>query len=116
MNLAQHLRSLPDGTEVTVLDNAWDIEVYFYNNTGILDSWDRSMLRLAELLTVTKVVDDTTVNVNLIELIEKHMDQLKAADLFIVYDIDNIVADIESILAGFVSESWLEKFVKVLED
>lgn len=68
---------------------------------------------LAKLLTISRFSKEGLV-VNLADVIEKKIPQLKEADLFIVCKIDPIMDDINNILAGYVSESWLEKFVEVL--
>ena len=68
---------------------------------------------LAKLLTISRFSKDGLV-VNLAEIIEKKIPQLKEADLFIVCKIEPIMNDIDNILAGCVSESWLEKFVEAL--
>ena len=102
-----------NGDEVTVHDDAYDTETYFYYSKS--DLWDRTMLKLSKLLDVTET--RTTggqlhVCVNLSELIEKHLD--KTGDLFIRNDIDSIMDGIDTILAGYVSEDWLKDFVDIL--
>lgn len=51
--------------------------------------------------------------VNLSEIIEMKLPELKKADLLQAND---KMDDIDSILAGNVSEKWLEKFVNVLSE
>lgn len=95
MKLSEHIIKTEEGTEVTVYDNIYDIEVYFYNDE-IVDSFDESLKRLSEL-------------------IETNIEKLKSANLFYRYDIDSIMEDIEAIISGNVSEEWMEEFVNCLE-
>ena len=111
MTLYEYLEQTTDW-EVTVWDKDYDIETYFYKTNG-KDKWDKAMNDLAKLLTISRFSKEGLV-VNLAEVIEKKIPQLKEADLFIVCKIDPIMDDINNILAGYVSESWLEKFVEVL--
>lgn len=125
MTLYELLTFVPDGDEVTVTDMDYSIETYFYGigveyggvvgTDNCFDSWDKSMIELSKLLSVEQIMGDGTVTVNLAEIIEKNIEKLNKADLFIKNDIDDIIDDIESILAGNVSEKWMEKFVETLK-
>ena len=112
MKLYDYLVTLEEGTELTVWDKEYDIESYFYNDEAD-DDWQTSMLELAKLLDVIEVKEYGVV-VNLSEVIEKKLNELKEADLFIKYNIDSIMNDIQNILAGYVSEEWFKEFVDVL--
>lgn len=114
MKLYDLLEVCEDGCEIVVLDENYDVETYFYSGTGG-DLWDEAMLRLAKLLDITNIKYTLAVEVNLSEIIENKIDELEKADLFIECDIDSIMDDIDNILAGNVSEKWLDRFVKVLE-
>lgn len=111
MTLYEYLEQTTD-CEVTVWDKDYDMETYFYKTDGI-DVWDKAMNDLAKLLTISRFSKDGLV-VNLSEVIEKKIPQLEKADLFIKCKIEPIMNDIDNILAGCVSESWLEKFVEAL--
>ena len=111
MTLYEYLEQTTDW-EVTVWDKDYDMETYFYKTDG-KDKWDKAMNDLAKLLTISQISKDGLV-VNLAEVIEKKIPQLKEADLFIKCSIDAIMDCIDSVLAGNVSESWLEKFVEAL--
>ena len=111
MTLSEYLEQTTDW-EVTVWDKDYDMETYFYKTDG-KDKWDKAMNDLAKLLTISRFSKDGLV-VNLAEVIEKKLPQLEKADLFIVCKIDWIMNDIDNILAGNVSENWLEKFVEAL--
>ena len=111
MTLYEYLEQTTDW-EVTVWDKDYDIETYFYKTDG-KDKWDKAMNDLAKLLTISRFSKDGLV-VNLAEVIERKIPQLKKADLFIVCKIEPIMDCIDSVLAGNVSESWLEKFVEAL--
>lgn len=112
MKLYDYLVTLEEGTELTVWDVDYDIESYFYNDEAD-DDWQISMLELAKLLDVIEVKERGVV-VNLSEVIEKKLNELKEADLFIKCNIDSIMNDIQNILAGYVSEEWFKEFVDVL--
>ena len=111
MTLYEYLEQTTDW-EVTVLDKDYDIETYFYKTDG-KDRWDKAMNDLAKLLTISRFGKEGLV-VNLAEVIESKIPELKKADLFIKCKIEPIMNDIDNILAGNVSEDWLEKFVEVL--
>lgn len=101
-----------NGDETTVHDKYYDIETYFYySDNG--DAWDNAMMDLAKLLEVVET-NPNGVIVDLSGLIESKIEKL--IDLFIDCDIDSIMDDIESILAGNVSEKWLVDFVKALSE
>ena len=114
MKLYDLLEVCEDGCEIVVLDENYDVETYFYSGTGG-DLWDEAMLRLAKLLDIVNIKYTLAVEVNLSEIIKNKIEELKKADLFIECDIDSIMDDIDNILAGNVSEKWLDRFVKVLE-
>ena len=96
MTLYEYIKSAPDGEEIAVHDQDYDMESYFYNDDVDGDVWQEDMLKLARLLIVKK------------------LDKLEAANLFIRCNTNAIMNDIDNILAGYVSEEWLTRFVKVL--
>lgn len=103
--------------EFTVFDRDYDAETYFYginNSADKNDEWETAMTELSKLLEVVRFSNDG-VTVNLSEVIEKNIHELKDADLFISCNIDDIMGDIAPILAGNVSEIWLKKFVSALK-
>lgn len=112
MKLYDYLTTLEEGTELTVWDKEYDIESYFYNDEED-DDWQTSMLELAKLLDVTEVKERGVI-VNLSDVIENKLNELKEANLFIRCTVDSIMNDMESILSGYVSEEWFKKFVDVL--
>ena len=114
MTLYDYIKQTEDW-ETTVFDKDYDIEVYFYKNDEDeeLDSWDETMEKLSKLLTVDEISKNGVI-VNLSELIESKMENLKEAELFRVVDIDLIMDDIEAIISGNVSEEWMEEFVDAL--
>lgn len=112
MKLYDYLTMLEEGTELTVWDVDYDIESYFYNDEPD-DDWQTSMLELAKLLDVTEVKERGVI-VNLSEVIEKKIDELKEANLFLRCTTNRIMGSMEGILAGGVSEEWFKKFVDVL--
>ena len=113
MTLYEYLQQTSD-CEVTVWDKDYDMETYFYKTDG-KDRWDMAMDELAKLLTISQFNKGGLV-VNLAEVIGKKLPQLETADLFIVCKIGAIMDCIDSVLAGNVSEEWLEGFVKVLKE
>ena len=112
MKLYDYLTTLEDGTELTVWDKEYDIESYFYNDKAD-DDWQTSMLELAKLLDVTEV-KECGVIVNLSEVIEKKINELKEANLFLRCTTDSIMSSMEGIISGYVSEEWFKEFVAML--
>lgn len=113
MKLYDYLTILEEGTELTVWDVDYDTESYFYNDEAD-DDWQTSMLELAKLLDVTEVKERGVI-VNLSEVIEKKLNELKEADLFLRCTTNRIMGSMEGILAGGVSEEWFKEFVDVLK-
>ena len=113
MTLYEYIKLAPDGEEIAVHDQDYDMESYFYNDGADGDVWQANMLKLAKLLTVIES-DGNRVTVNLSDLIIKKLDELETANLFIRCNTNAIMNDIDNILAGYVSEEWLTRFVKVL--
>ena len=112
MKLYDYLVTLEEGTELTVWDEDYDIESYFYNDEPD-DDWQTSMLELAKLLDVTEVKKRGVI-INLSEVIGKKINELKEANLFRRRTVDSIMNDMENILSGYASEEWFKKFVDVL--
>lgn len=104
--------SAHEGEEITVHDVDYDIESYFYGDEP-KDDWDRAMQKLAACLDIKEIKeDDEEVTVNLSELIENNLENIK--DLFIVSTVDVIMDDIEAILSGNVSEQWMVDFANAI--
>lgn len=112
MKLYDYLVTLEEGTELTVWDKEYDIESYFYNDEAD-DDWQTSMLELAKLLDVTEVKERGVV-INLSEVIENKINELKEANLFLRCTTNRIMDSMEGILAGGVSEEWFKEFVGIL--
>lgn len=112
MKLYDYLVTLEEGTELTVWDVDYDIESYFYNDSPD-DDWQTSMLELAKLLDVTEVKERGVI-VNLSEVIEKKINELKEANLFLRCTTNRIMGSMEGILAGGVSEELFKEFVGIL--
>ena len=113
MTLYDYIKQSEDW-ETTVWDKDYDIEVYFYKNEDDkLDRWDKSMENLSKLLTVDDI-SKHGVTVNLAEVIESKLENLKEAELFKITNIDAIMDCIESVISGYVSEIWMEDFVNAL--
>lgn len=113
MKLYDYLTTLEEGTELTVWDEEYDIESYFYNDEAD-DEWQDSMLELAKILEIREIKERGVV-VNLSELIKKKIDLLKETDLFHKYTVDSVMSSIEGIISGYVSEEWFKRFVDVLK-
>ena len=112
MTLKAYLQKTPKGEEITVWDNTYDIETYFYNQ--VEDSWDNAMMKLASKLNVVDI-QNNGVTVDMYDLIERNIDNPEFEELFIDVDVDTIMEDMQDILAGYVSEEWLVRFVNCLK-
>ena len=88
------------------------METYFYGGKPH-DKCDKSIYDLSKLLTIEEIKRNGVV-VNLSEIIEKNVANLKKSELLIRYDIDLIMDDMESIISVNVSETWMEQFVSAL--
>ena len=110
MTLYEYMQDCKD-EEITVWDVDYDMETYFYKNTSN-DEWDKAMVDLAKVLNVVEF-NNHGVTVDLSSQIEKNLD--KMTDLFNVCEIDAVMDGIDLILAGYVSEKWLTKFVEALK-
>jgi len=108
MTLYDYIQSTPEGEEITVWDDTYDIEVYFYNDPN-----DPAMMDLAKKLNVIDV-SNNAVTVDLYDLIDRNIDILDESGLFNICETDAIMDDIEAILAGYTSEAWLRTFVDTL--
>ena len=113
MTLYEYLQDFDEWDEVVAWDKDYDIEIYFYKKECDQDAWDKAIADLEKLLTVEQIKKGGVV-VNLAEIIEKKLHQLEKAKLFVNCDINNIMVDMENILAGYVSEEWLTEFVGIL--
>lgn len=114
MTLYEYLKSTEEETEVTVWDEVYDMESYFYNDEDLEDKWQTAMLNLAKKLEVVEV-HKNGVEINLSELIQRNIDKLKEESLFRKCTVNAIMNDITAILSGYVSEEWMEKFVNTLD-
>lgn len=114
MKLYDYLELMKEYDELTVWDDTYFMETYFYSDHVYDNDWDKSMDELAKLLTIKEIREHGVV-VNLTELVENKMKELEQSKLFIHCDIDSIMCDMDNILAGYVSESWMEKFVNILK-
>lgn len=111
MKFSDYMKLVSDGEEITVFDKEYDIEIYFYG--GYDTGWQDLMLSLADLLKVTKITSNG-ITVNLSDVIEKHIDKLEKEDLFEDYDIEIIMSEMNNIISGAVSESWMKRFIECL--
>lgn len=100
------------GDEITVWDNTYDLELYFYKNDD-QDEWDKAMNRIASALEVVEERDDGVV-VDLCNLIEKHLLEFQKEKMFVYCKVDSIMNCIDSLFAGNVSETWINKFADIL--
>ena len=112
MKLYDYLKNVSESEEITVWDKEYDMETYFYGGKP-KQKWDTSMCNLSKLLTVTEIKKNG-ITVNFSEVIENKISELEEAGLFNNCDIESIMEEIEDIMAGYVSERWMEKFVEVL--
>lgn len=103
-----------EGLEVIVCDNVYDTETYFYVEFDNVDNWQDLMLRFSKLVEVEKTTNNCVV-CKFSELIKNHIKGLKEADLFYFYNIDDVMSNFDNIMSGYVSETWLKKFIEVLE-
>lgn len=114
MKLYDYLSLMSEGNELTVWDNQYDIKMYFYNNKPD-DEFDKYIWELTKLLDIKKICKNGVI-VNLSELIESKLDQLKDKGVYVVCNMEIIMSDMPNIISGYVHWKWLRKFVNVLSD
>lgn len=116
MKLYEYLELMPEDEELTVFDKDYDIEIYFHGRKAreASDEWDMAISDLSKLITVEEIRSNGVI-VNLSEVIEKNINKLQEANLFIDCDVDVIMSEIERDIAGYVSDSWMRKFVNALK-
>lgn len=112
MTLGEYIRQTDYGSEITVWDKDYDIEVYFDNYGD--DAWANAMMTFADKLNIVKFGDGGVV-VDMYDLIERNINNPVFKDLFIDVDVDAIMDDMENILSGCVSEEWLTEFANCLK-
>ena len=116
MRLYDYIMSFNDEEkEITAFDTNYSMEWYAYAYSDD-EKWDELMFELYKLVTVEKINEDGSVVVNMSELIETHLEELRKADLFYDCSVDAIMADMTNTLAGFVGEDWFNKFVEALRN
>ena len=121
MKLYDLLKENPD-EEITVWDENYDLETYFYGGFIELDDkendeWNTAMYKLAKKLELIRAeikYGRICATVNLSQIIKNNLDKLKEANLFVYCDVDIIMHKMPNILAGSVSAKWLENFVNAL--
>lgn len=116
MTLFEFIRKHQDIDELTVWDKDYDIEIYFYPDcVNPADEWDKAMREIAKKLTIVAEDWNKGVTVNLSEVIKGNLNNGAFEDLFIYNNLESIMADIENIFAGYVSEKWMLDFAKSLK-
>lgn len=114
MKLYEYLELVNDGVAIHVYDKEYDPEIYFYG--GKVDTDRGKLLQdLSKKLTIERIGAEGGVFVNLSDVIENNLENLKKADLFYEYDIDYIMMNMEDILVYHINEDWLKKFVECLK-
>lgn len=114
MTLYDFMSQHKDIDELTVWDKDYDIEVYFYpSDLDMKDDTGKAEIIIAKHLNIVEMHKDG-VTVNLSEIIERNLNNGTFENLFIHNNTDSIMADIENIFAGYVSEKWLLDFAESL--
>lgn len=121
MNLLEYMQQHEE-EEITVLDDVYDMETYFdFSDKDSKDDWDKAMDKIAEHLEIVEEMTDREphenpcVVVNMTEVMEKALESGLMDDLFISKNIDDVMCDMQNILAGYVSEKWLVDFADALD-
>lgn len=116
MKLYDYLELMKDFDELTVWDEVYDIETYFYSEHISDSKWNNAMDELAKLLTIKEIREHGVV-VNLTELVENKMEEITDKEMFYedYCNIDYIMCNMDRIIAGNVSENWFVEFVNILK-
>ena len=106
------------GEEIICFDTDYDIEFYMYpeEKCDSDDPFDIGLDWLCKHLEVAEVIEDRFMcTVKVTKMIEDHIAALKKSDLFYISNVEDIVCSFPSIVAGYVDEEWMEKFVSLLK-
>lgn len=116
MTLYDYIKQHSTIDELTVWDKDYEMEIYFYPDCINPDNeWDKAMEIIVKKLNVVKRNSKGCVTVNLSEVIERNIHNGQFDGLFKRNDIDAIMADIQNIFAGYVSDSWMMEFANSLK-
>lgn len=111
MKLSEYLALCEDGMEVTVWDDVYDTEVYFYADP-VKDDFDKAVSLVAQCLDVV-TISDGGVTVNFWGVIEKARRALIDGGFYPENSsVEYLMSDVDAILAGNLSEAntleWAE--------
>ncbi len=113
MKLYDVLKTKESEEEIVVIDNDIDMECYFYNNEE--NEFDLLMLEIAQLVDVIDVNEEYVI-VDFYTLIENNYNKIMQNRLYAIdTDIEDIVESLNNVFSGYVSISWLNKFVDCLQ-
>lgn len=120
ISLYDYLEHCETGIEIPVEDKIYSISIYFHGNIEIDESnsiFKKYIVELTKLLTVEKICAKGIIVVNLSDIIENHIKQIKESDLFVNgdCDTDSIMDMIHSIVSGYTPEEWFVKFIEILK-
>ena len=109
-------------------ESYWD---YYTESECKSDLWKNSLMELAKKINIIEPSEFAkicmkyakemnisyrdSVTCDISDLIERNMKNIAGTDLFVKNNIDAIMWDFDNIIGGYVSESWFDKFVGVLQ-
>ena len=116
MTLYEYIKQHNTIDELIVWDKDYEMEIYFYPDcTNPNNVWDKAMEIIAKKLNVVKRNSKECITINLSEVIERNIHNGIFDELFKCNDTDFIMADIQNIFAGYVSDSWMIEFANSLK-
>lgn len=107
------------GDEIPVADNVYDVLFYAYPEKDGAEDEDlffRASDKLYKIFEIVDITSDGTVICDLTSMIRLHQPQLEAAHLFRDSSVGAIMEDMHAIMAGYVSEDWMDEFATILSE
>ena len=122
MTVAEYAKSINYyGDEITCVDTVYDVEWYAYVEEEDYDDEDdddffKACKMIWENLEINEVINSSTpvVVIDMTGIVEKYLDEIKKANLFVRNTVEDIVMSMNEIFSGYVSEDWMMKFAKII--
>lgn len=104
---------LKDGQEFTCCDTDYDMEFYM-EKLEENDNYNKAMMAFARCVDVDDISPNRLI-LKVTELIERNLERDEFKKLFIDPDIDAVMEDWDSIMAGYAGINWYGKFADLVQ-
>ena len=119
MKLSEYLATCDSSTEVTVWDDVYDMETYFYNDP-VNDDFDKAVSLIAQCVDVVDIVEIAQIGLNGVTVdfwgaIEKSRQALIDSGFYPEgSSTENLMNDVAPILAGNLSEASTLEWAQII--